>query len=107
MIASLLLAAEVAGDSLSEALQALSDGFASGDLALVIVAAVLAAGLITLKFLGKKIPFEDTIVKAALAVTKAVRKPAPGVAAVVKVEEDGKQNDAVGKVVDIRKDGDK
>ncbi len=110
MLFALAQAAATDADSLAAALEALMEAFGSGDLVLAIVAAVLIAGLVVLKFLGKKLPFVDVVVELALGVARKLSTkklpPAPGVAVVVEPAKDGEapKSDGLGNVVNIKKD---
>lgn len=114
MLATLVFLAVVDAvpSALDVALQALTDALASGNVALAIVASVLALGVIVLKVLGKKIPFVDAAVTFVLDLAKklSAKKPAdqPGVADVVKAEMDkpaaNDNKEGLGSVVDVKKD---
>lgn len=99
-------------DSLKQAMDALAEAFASGDVVMAIVAAVLIALIVVLKFLGKKVPFVDAGVGIVLSLAKRFvggKVQAPGVKAVVEVkkDEDSKPAEGVGSVVSIKRDDDK
>jgi TRAP-type C4-dicarboxylate transport system permease small subunit len=93
------LLAEASADALSEAMKALSDALAAGELnpIMAVVAGLAVVAILVLKALGKNVPFVDPLVKAVLGVAKnlTAKKPAPadvaGVEKVVEVEKIGKQ----------------
>lgn len=91
-------------DTINTVMQALTEAFGSGNLVLAIVAAVLVAGLVVLRFLGKKVPLVDLVVKIVIGVARTVgtkkQPPVPGVEVAVTVEKDG----GLGNVIQIKKD---
>ena len=95
---------------LDAAIKALTDSFASGDIVLACVAAVLISIVVLLKFLGKKVPLVDTGVVIIIDIVRrfAPKKIAPGVAAVVPVVKDGEPakspDGGVSNVIEIKKD---
>lgn len=86
-------------EALSEALQAVSDAVASGDVVVAAVAGAMVLGLAILKFLGKSIPVLDPILNVVLNVVKGMRKPkAPaelpksdGLADIVQIKPEDKE----------------
>lgn len=96
-------------DALKQAMDALTDAFASGDIVLACVAGVLIVAVVVLKFLGKKIPLVDSGVGIVLSLVKRFaggKVVAPGVKAVVEVKKDEEQQ-GLGSVVSIKRDDDK
>jgi hypothetical protein len=98
-------------DSMKAVTDALTEAFASGDVVLAVVAAVLLAVVVVLKFLGKKVPFVDVGISIVLGVVRkmfAGKVVAPGVKAVVEPVKDGEApktgGEGLGSVVNIKKD---
>ena len=101
-------------DTLKIAIDALTEAFSSQNLVLAVVCAVLVAALLVMKFLGKKVPLVDPIVKIVVGVARSVgtkkQPPVPGVAVVVSVKDGEPANDnkegepALSNVIDIKKD---
>ncbi len=109
-------AAAVPPDALNDSIKALTDAFASHNIALAVVAAVIVLGCIALKALGKDIPLVTPIAEFALDLAKKLSaKPAdpskqPGVAAAVNVTVEKTETVTVttdkpsSNVIDIKKD---
>ncbi len=103
MIAAFLQVAS--DDGLAAAMQALSDAFAGGNIGLAIVAAVLIAAVVVLKFLGKKIPFVETGVGLVLGVARSLlaKKPAAPAEPLVKIVRDEDKGGVEG-VIEVEKE---